>query len=337
MGKNISITLFGESHGKGVGALITGMLPHIPVDAVAIDRALARRRPRGDYATARREPDPWDILSGTYKGKTTGDPIAIWIPNKDVKSEDYDNMPYRPGHGDYTAHVKSFGADDPRGGGYRSGRLTAPLVVAGALANTLLEKQNIKITSKITEIGGETDPLKQKKALEQAKKEGDSLGGILHLTIAGVPAGMGGPREASAQSALAHALYAVGAVKSVAFGAGEDAARLKGSENNDPYIEEKGEIKTASNHAGGILSGITTGEPIEITVAVKPTPSISKPQHTVDREGKNTVLEITGRHDTAIVGRIPVVLESAAALTILDLWIERQKEIALREKTGERL
>ena len=336
MGKNITITLFGESHGKGVGALITGMLPHIPVDAVAIDRALARRRPRGDYATARREPDPWDILSGTYKGKTTGDPIAIWIPNKDVKSEDYDNMPYRPGHGDYTAHVKSFGADDPRGGGYRSGRLTAPLVVAGALANTLLEKQNIKITSRITEIGGETDPVKQKKALEQAKKEGDSLGGILHLTITGVPVGMGGPREASAQSALAHALYAVGAVKSVAFGAGDTAARLKGSENNDLYIEEKGQIKTASNHAGGILSGITTGEPIEITVAVKPTPSISKPQHTVDREGKNTVLEITGRHDTALVGRIPVVLESAAALVILDLWMERQKEIALYEKTGER-
>ena len=337
MGKNISITLFGESHGKGVGALITGMLPHIPVDAVAIDRALARRRPRGDYATARREPDPWDILSGTYKGKTTGDPIAIWIPNKDVKSEDYDNMPYRPGHGDYTAHVKSFGADDPRGGGYRSGRLTAPLVVAGAIANTVLEKQNIKITSKITEIGGETDPHKQKKALEEAKREGDSLGGILHLTIAGVPEGMGGPREASAQSALAHALYAVGAVKSVAFGAGVAAARLKGSENNDPYIEEKGQIKTASNRAGGILSGITTGNPIEITVAVKPTPSISKPQHTVDREGNNTVLEIAGRHDTAIVGRIPVVLESAAALTILDLWIERQKEIALVEKIGERL
>ena len=337
MGKNITITLFGESHGKGVGALLTGMPPHIPVDDAAIDAALARRRPRGDYATPRREPDPWDILSGTYKGKTTGDPIAIWIPNKDVKSEDYDNMPYRPGHGDYTAHVKSFGADDPRGGGYRSGRLTAPLVVAGALASTLLEKQNIKITSKITEIGGETDPLMQKKALEQAKREGDSLGGILHLTISGVPAGMGGPREASAQSALAHVLYAVGAVKSVAFGAGEDAARLKGSENNDPYIEEKGQIKTASNRAGGILSGITTGEPIEITVAVKPTPSISKPQHTVDREGNNTVLEIAGRHDTAIVGRIPVVLESAAALTILDLWIERQKEIALVEKIGERL
>ena len=336
MGKNISITLFGESHGKGVGALITGMLPHIPVDAVAIDRALARRRPRGDYATARREPDPWDILSGTYKGKTTGDPIAIWIPNNDVKSEDYDNMPYRPGHGDYTAHVKSFGADDPRGGGYRSGRLTAPLVVAGAIANTVLEKQNIKITSKITEIGGETDPHKQKKALEEAKREGDSLGGILHITVTGVPAGMGGPREASAQSALAHALYAVGAVKSVAFGAGDTAARLKGSENNDLYIEEKGQIKTASNHAGGILSGITTGDAIEITVAVKPTPSISKPQHTVDREGKNTALEITGRHDIAIVGRIPVVLESAAALTILDLWIERQKEIALVEKIGER-
>ncbi|MFR9296277.1 MAG: chorismate synthase, partial [Aedoeadaptatus pacaensis] len=277
-----------------------------------------------------------DILSGTYRGKTTGDPIAIWIPNKDVKSEDYENMPYRPGHGDYTANVKSFGADDPRGGGYRSGRLTAPLVVAGSLASTLLEKQNIKITSRIAEIGGETDPLKQKKALEQAKKEGDSLGGMVHITIIGAPAGMGGPREASAQSALAHALYAVGAVKSVAFGAGEDAARLKGSENNDPYIEEKGQLKTARNHAGGILSGITTGEPIEITVAVKPTPSISKPQHTVDRQGKNTALEIKGRHDTAIVGRIPVVLESAVALTMLDLWIERQKEIALYEKTGEK-
>ena len=336
MGKNISITLFGESHGKGVGALLTGMPPHIPVDHAAIERALARRRPADQYATTRKEPDPWDILSGTYMGKTTGDPIAIWIPNKDVKSEDYEDMPYRPGHGDYTARVKSFGADDPRGGGYRSGRLTAPLVVAGALANTLLEQQNIHVTSKITEIGGETDPLMQKKALEQAKNQGDSLGGMVHLTITGVPAGMGGPREHSAQSALAHALYAVGAVKSVAFGAGEEAARLKGSENNDPYIEEKGKIKTTTNNAGGTLSGITTGEPIEITVAVKPTPSISKPQHTVDREGKNTALEITGRHDIALVRRIPVVLESAAALAVLDLWCERQKEIALYEKTGEK-
>lgn len=336
MGKNITITLFGESHGKGVGALLTGMPPHIPVDEVAIERALARRRPGGDYATPRREPDPWVILSGTYMGKTTGDPIAIWIPNKDVKSEDYQDMPYRPGHGDYTAQVKSFGADDPRGGGYRSGRLTAPLVVAGAIANTLLEKQNIKITSRITEIGGQTDPLMQEKVLEQAKNQGDSLGGMVHITVTGAPAGMGGPREHSAQSALAHALYAVGAVKSVAFGAGEKAARLKGSENNDPYIEEKGKIKTTTNHAGGSLSGITTGEPMEITVAVKPTPSISKPQHTVDRQGKNTALEIAGRHDTAIVGRIPVVLESAAALTILDLWCERQKEIALYEETGEK-
>ena len=336
MGKNITITLFGESHGKGVGALLTGMPPHIPVEVAAIERALARRRPRGDYATTRKEPDPWDILSGTYMGKTTGDPIAIWIPNKDVKSEDYEDMPYRPGHGDYTARVKSFGADDPRGGGYRSGRLTAPLVVAGAIANTLLERQNITITSRITEIGGETDPHKQEKALEEAKKQGDSLGGMVHITITGAPAGMGGPREASAQSALAHALYAVGAVKSVAFGAGEDAARLKGSENNDPYIEEKGKIKTASNHAGGTLSGITTGESIEITVAVKPTPSISKPQHTVDRQGKNTEIEITGRHDIAVVRRIPVVLESAAALAVLDLWMERQKEIALYEKTGEK-
>ena len=336
MGKNITITLFGESHGKGVGALLTGMPPHIPVDDAAIECALARRRPGDDYDTARKEPDPWDILSGTYKGKTTGDPIAIWIPNIDVKSEDYDNMPYRPGHGDYTAHVKSFGADDPRGGGYRSGRLTAPLVVAGAIANTLLERQNIHIASKITEIGGETEPMKQEKALEQAKKQGDSLGGIVHITVTGAPVGMGGVRETSAQSTLAHAIYAVGAVKSVAFGAGADAARLKGSQNNDPYIEEKGKIKTTSNHAGGILSGITTGEPIEITVAVKPTPSIKKTQHTVDRQGNNTALEITGRHDTAVIRRIPVVLESAVALTLLDLWCERQKEIALNEKIGEK-
>lgn len=335
MGKNIRITLFGESHGKGVGALITGLPPHIPVDEAAIDRALARRRPSGHYDTTRKEPDPWEILSGTYLGKTTGDPLAIWIPNKDTKSQDYEHMPYRPGHGDYTAHVKTFGADDPRGAGHRSGRLTAPLVAAGAIAASFLEKQNIRITSRITEIGGEQSPAAQEKALIKAKQEKDSLGGIVRLTITGVPIGLGGTRDASAQSTLAHALYAVGAVKSVAFGAGEGAARLKGSQNNDPYIEENGTVRTTTNRAGGILGGIITGDAIEITVAVKPTPSIGKKQHTVDRKGRNTELEIKGRHDTALVRRIPPVLEAAAAIAILDLWIERQKEIALNQIIGE--
>lgn len=335
MGKNISITLFGESHGKGVGALITGLPPHIPVDEAAIDRALARRRPSGHYDTTRKEPDPWEILSGTYGGKTTGDPLAIWIPNKDTKSQDYEHMPYRPGHGDYTAHVKTFGADDPRGAGHRSGRLTAPLVAAGAIAADFLKTQNINIASRVTEIGGEQSLAAQEKALIKAKEEKDSLGGIVRLTITGAPAGLGGHRGASAQNALAHALYAVGAVKSVAFGAGEGAARLKGSQNNDPYIEEKGTVHTTTNNAGGILGGITTGDAIEITVAVKPTPSIGKKQHTVDREGKNTELEIKGRHDTALVRRIPPVLEAAAAIAILDLWIERQKEIALHQIIGE--
>ena len=335
MGKNIRITLFGESHGKGVGALITGLPPHIPVDEAAIDRALARRRPSGHYDTTRKEPDPWEILSGTYLGKTTGDPLAIWIENKDTKSQDYEHMPYRPGHGDYTAHIKTFGADDPRGAGHRSGRLTAPLVAAGAIAADFLKTQNINITSRVTEIGGEESPAAQEKALEKAKQEKDSLGGIVRLTITGAPAGLGGTRDASAQSALAHALYAVGAVKSVAFGAGEGAARLKGSQNNDPYIEENGVVRTTSNRAGGILGGITTGDAIEITVAVKPTPSIGKKQHTVDREGRNTELEIKGRHDTALVRRMPPVLEAAAAIAILDLWIERQKEIALHQIIGE--
>lgn len=335
MGKNISITLFGESHGKGVGALITGLPPHIPVDEAAIEAALARRRPSGHYDTTRKEPDPWEILSGTYLGKTTGDPLAIWIPNKDTKSQDYEHMPYRPGHGDYTAHVKTFGADDPRGAGHRSGRLTAPLVAAGAIAADFLKTQNINITSRVTEIGGEQSPAAQENALIKAKQEKDSLGGIVALTITGVPIGLGGTRDASAQSTLAHALYAVGAVKSVAFGAGEGAARLKGSQNNDPYIEENGTVRTTTNRAGGILGGITTGDAIEIAVAVKPTPSIGKKQHTVDREGRNTELEIKGRHDTALVRRIPPVLEAAAAIAILDLWIERQKEIALHQIIGD--
>ena len=336
MGKNIRITLFGESHGKGVGALITGLPPHIPVNDDAIEKALAERRPKDPFATARVEPDPWEILSGTYKGKTTGDPVAIWIPNKDTKSQDYDAMPFRPGHGDYTAHIKTFGADDPRGAGHRSGRLTAPLVAAGAIAQDILKTQNIHITTEITEIGGETDREKQNAALKKAKEEKDSLGGIVRLTIKGAPIGLGGPGENSAQAALARALYTIGGVKSVAFGAGEKAARLKGSQNNDPYIEEKVKIHTTSNHAGGILGGITTGEAIEITVAVKPTPSIGKKQHTVDRAGQNTTVEIGGRHDTAIVRRIPAVLKAAAALEILDLWIERQKEIALHQILGEK-
>ena len=335
MGKNITITLFGESHGKGVGALITGLPPHIPVDEAAIEAALARRRPGGRYDTTRKEPDPWEILSGTYLGKTTGDPLAIWIPNKDTKSQDYENMPYRPGPSDYTAHVKTFGADDPRGAGHRSGRLTAPLVAAGAIVRSFLETQNIHITSGVTEIGGEQSPAAQEKALEKAKEEKDSLGGIVRLTITGAPAGLGGPRENSAQSALAHALYAVGAVKSVAFGAGEGAARLKGSQNNDPYIEENGIVRTTSNNAGGILGGITTGDAIEITVAVKPTPSIGKVQHTVNRKREEVEYAIEGRHDTALVLRIPVALESAAAFVVADSLIAAWGDIGFREMKRE--
>lgn len=334
-GKNITLTLFGESHGKGVGALITGLPAGEPVDEHSIACAMNRRKRGGTYATPRKEPDTVNILSGIYNGHTTGAPLALWIENKNQKSDDYENMPFRPGHADYTAHVKYKGFDDPRGGGHFSGRLTAPLTAAGDILIQILNRRGITITSEITTVGGEKDGEKIKAKLEEAKQTQDSLGGTVDLAIKGVPKGIGGPRFESLQSQLAAALYGVGAVKSVAFGSGEEASRKKGSEQNDPYYIEENNIRTKTNNAGGILGGITNGEDILIHVAVKPTPSIGKTQHTVNRKGEAVDYAIQGRHDTAIVLRIPVALESAAAFAIADALVSAKGDIGFREMKRE--
>lgn len=334
-GKNITLTLFGESHGKGVGALVTGLPAGETVDQDAIKSAMSRRKRGGPYVTSRTEPDDVNILSGVYKGRTTGAPLTLWIENKNQKSEDYEDMPFRPGHADYTAHVRYGGYDDPRGGGYFSGRLTAPLTAAGNILIQILNRRGINITSKIEEIGGEREPEIIKAVLEEAKKTEDSVGGIVTISIKGAPAGVGGPRFHSLQSELARALYGVGAVKSVAFGSGEEASRLKGSEQNDPYYIEENRIRTETNNAGGILGGITNGEEIAIRVAVKPTPSIGKAQHTVNRKGEEVEYAIEGRHDTALVLRIPVALESAAAFAVADSLIAAWGDIGFREMKRE--
>lgn len=336
LGERIQLTLFGESHGAGVGALITGMIPGVAIDEEAIAREMARRSPGNKFATSRRERDRVEFLSGVYRGYTTGSPLALWIKNGDARSEDYENIPFRPGHADYPYHVKYGGYDDPRGGGHASGRLTAPLVAAGSIAKSLLAGRGITVESAVEEVGGFRERAEILSALEEAKSAGDSLGGIVALKIAGVPTGLGGPRFHSLQGKLAHALYGVGAVKSVAFGAGEDAARAKGSENNDPYILEGGEIRAAKNDAGGVLGGVATGEDIAIRVAVKPTPSIGKSQKSVDRKGREVNFALGGRHDVAVVLRIPVALEAAAAFALLDALVAFEDERAFLERVSDR-
>lgn len=317
IGRKMQLTVFGESHGKGVGALITGLPPGHRINPAAIDREMAHRKP-GAYGTPRKEPDPWEILSGIYRGHTTGMPLAIWVPNLDPRPDDYTDMPFRPGHADYTAHIKYRGAEDPRGGGHFSGRLTAPLVAAGAILKDILKPLGVTVTSNVAAVGGKSDPKEIQAALARAKAEKDSLGGIVDLCIAGVPAGIGGPRFRGLESGLSAAYFALGAVKGVSFGAGFDAANKKGSENNDPFRIKSGAVVTETNHAGGILGGIATGSDIVAHIAVKPTPTIGKEQNTVDRSGKEISFAATGRHDIAIVLRIPVALEAMSALVILD-------------------
>ena len=351
-GNSVSVTISGESHGAALVAVLSGLAPGIPVDEDFIAAQLTKRRPAGAISTARREADKFEILSGVFGGFTTGTPVTILIPNENTVSKDYSEIASsaRPGHADYAAQCKYHGFQDYRGGGHFSGRVTAALVAAGAIALSALGRKGIKIGTHVASCGGVRDRAfgnldedidllnsegfavlddeagkKMEEAILAARENLDSVGGVLETAVTGVPAGVGEPFFDSVESRLAHILFSIPAIKGVEFGSGFAMADMRGSEANDPFgIDESGKIYTKTNHNGGINGGITNGAPIVFRCAVKPTPSVARPQETVDFiKNEEKILEIHGRHDPAIVHRARVVVDSAAALALCDLLAER--------------
>ena len=345
-GSSVSVTLFGESHGNMIGAVLDGLAPGIAVDEAYIAQQLLLRRPQGKTSTSRQEPDPFQIVSGVYQGRTTGTPVCILIPNLNVRSADYAELGNlaRPGHADLAARFKYHGFEDRRGGGHFSGRLTAPLVAAGSIALTALKNKGIVIGSHIKKCAGVEDrdfcdlqadiaSLNQKRfavldiekekemirSIEAAAAEKNSVGGILETAVIGLPAGIGEPWFDTLEGVLAHALFSVPAVKGVEFGAGFKFADLTGKDANDALCNNEGTIVSLKNQNGGVNGGISNGMPLLFRCAVKPTPSIGLPQQTVDMAtGENAKIEIKGRHDPAIVHRARVVVDSIAALVLCD-------------------
>lgn len=314
-------TIFGESHGAAIGVTLEGVPPGIDLDMDFIAAEMARRAPgQNAMSTARKEKDEPQLLSGVFEGKTTGAPLCAVIYNTDTRSKDYAklrNLP-RPGHADYTGFVRYEGCNDYRGGGHFSGRLTAPLVFAGAVAKLVLREMGITVSGRISNVAGILDPGAQEMeaAILAAKADLDSVGGRIRCTVEGLPAGLGSPDfGCNVEGIFSQYLFAVPAVKAVGFGIGERFAHLRGSEANDPFYMDGDQVKTRTNHSGGVNGGITNGMPVEFEVTIRPTPSIAQTQHTVDlAAGTDARLEITGRHDPCIVPRAVPVIEAAAAL-----------------------
>ena len=325
-GNNVSITLFGESHGEALGAVLDGMASGIEVDEEFIRNQLALRRPKGQISTPRVEEDNFKILSGVYEGKTTGTPICIVIPNENTKSKDYGEMRFkmRPSHADFAANQKYHGFEDFRGGGHFSGRITAGIVAVGAIAISALESKNIKIESYISRLGGISNPTDIEGIILDAKVKCDSVGGVIETVVSGMPAGEGEPWFDSMEGVLSHAMFSIPAVKGVEFGAGFSIADMKGSEANDPIRNENGKIITETNNNGGINGGITNGMPIIFRTAIKPTPTIAREQSTIDiRDNSNTTILAGGRHDPCIVHRAQVVIDSITAIVLCDMLSAR--------------
>jgi len=353
-GTTFRVTTWGESHGRAVGAVVDGCPAGLDLSEEDVQRELDRRRPGySTVSTARREEDRAEILSGLFEGKTTGTPISILIWNKDAQPGAYDLLRDRPrpGHADLT-YLARYGIRDHRGGGRSSGRETVGRVAAGAVAKKLLAGEGIEVAGYVRELGGirgelqeswdisslregaEKNPIRcpdQRAAaemiqtLEEVRKGGDSLGGVVEIVAAGVPPGLGEPVFDKLDGDLARALMGIGAVKAVEIGAGMEAARMRGSESNDPIIPGTGGPDFETNNAGGILGGISTGSPIIIRIAVKPTPSISRSQRTVDLlTGEAAEIEIKGRHDPAIPPRIVPVAEAMVALVLADHLLRRR-------------
>ena len=335
--------IFGESHGPAVGVALEGVPAGIPLDLEAVAAEMARRAPgQGPLTTARKEADRVEVLSGLFEGKTTGAPLAMVIRNSDQHSQDYEAIRYtpRPSHGDYAGFIRSQGCQDYRGGGHFSGRLTAPLVAAGAVAKQVLARHGVWVGAHISSIYGVTDasledeealravaaksfPVlddakgeEMRQAILEAKNEGDSVGGAVECAVFGLPAGLGAPDfGCNVEGIFAQYLFAVPAVKGVDFGAGVAFSLMRGSEANDPFEVRDGQVVTRTNHAGGINGGITNGMPVTFEVTIRPTPSIALPQESVDlRTGEEVEMEIKGRHDPCIVPRAVPVIEAAAAL-----------------------
>ena len=322
IGNSLTVTLFGESHGKAIGAVLDGMPSGIKVDEEYIASQLTRRRPKDALSTPRQEKDEFSILSGVFEGRTTGTPICITIPNADTHSSDYGEMQYkmRPSHADYTANCRYNGFQDYRGGGHFSGRITAALVAAGALIIPALNKKGIYVSTNILSIAGETVEEKRNEKILAAKSEGDSVGGVLETAITGVPAGVGEPWFDTVEGMISHAIFSVPAVKGIEFGLGFNFADKKGSEANDQMYADGDSVKCYTNNNGGVMGGITNGMPIVFRTVIKPTPTISKEQKTVDISTmQNTTIAARGRHDPCIVHRASVVVESVAALVIADM------------------
>ncbi len=326
-GQRYRFTIFGQSHAPAVGVTIEGLPAGFTPDRDKLAAFLARRAPgKGAYSTTRKEEDVPEFVSGLAEGHTCGAPVTVLIRNTNARSGDYANLVRvpRPGHADYAAAVKYGESRDVAGGGQFSGRLTAPLCVAGGLALQLLEREGIRIEAQILSIGGYTNPEEMEGALAQAKERGDSLGGVIECQCTGIPAGLGEPMFGGMENRIAQAVFAIPAVKGVEFGAGFAAAAMKGSENNDPfYYDEIGAIRTRTNHAGGILGGITSGMPVVFRAAFKPTPSIGLEQDSVDLvTHKNVKLVVQGRHDPCIVLRAVPCVEAAAAAAVYDALLE---------------
>lgn len=310
-------TIFGESHGPAVGVLIQNIPAGLPVDGELIHADLLRRKASGALATGRHEPDEVELLAGVYQGRTTGDVLVAVLRNRDVRSGDYAALrdTPRPGHADYAAFVRSDGCNDYRGGGRFSGRLTAPLTVAGSLAKTFLKTLDITVNAVVLE----EEALRRRAA--KARENGDSVGGQIRCTVSGVPAGLGGPDwRDTVESEISRHVFAIPAVKAIGFGEGEGFAALHGSEANDAFRTDGSRVFTETNHAGGINGGISNGMDIVFTATFRPTPSIAKPQETVDlARMENTTVTVGGRHDSCVALRAAPVVEAAAALAICRL------------------
>lgn len=357
-GQTLKLSVFGQSHGPAIGMTLDGIPAGLPIHTETLHRFLSRRAPGNTpYSTSRKEADIPEFLSGIVKGHTCGAPITAVILNRDSRREDYlETMDTpRPGHADYTAHIKYGGYEDHAGGGHFSGRLTASLCIAGGLCIQWLEDMGIHIAAHISSIKGIQDKMldrispnlnsistdfpvigkeqgiQMRQAIEHAKENGDSVGGTVTCAITGIPAGVGEPIFDGVESKLAQILYSIPAMKALEFGAGNQLSQMKGSESNDPFTISNGQIVTITNHSGGIIGGITNGMPVIFKCTFKPTPSISLTQHTVSlKEMTPRNLQIHGRHDPCIVPRAVPVVEAAAAIAIYDLILSNSQ---LKERT----
>ena len=353
LGEKIKLSVFGESHGEAIGCVIDGLPAGKALDMEMIQKEMDKRAPgRDKSATARKEPDEPQILSGVLNGTTTGAPLAMIIKNTNTSSGEYGNLKYvpRPGHSDYPAYVKYSGFNDIRGGGHFSGRLTAPLVFAGAIAKQLLADRGITVGAHILQIGSVSDKpfdknnitaqmlnelssdffatistekeMEMRAVIESARLQGDSVGGVIECAAVGLPVGVGSNMFSTVEGRLSYALFGIPAVKGVQFGAGFDFAAMRGSEANDPYENRNGAVCLKSNNNGGVLGGITNGAPLVFSVAVKPTASVAVAQDSVNLETlENEKLVVKGRHDPCIVPRAVAVVEAVCAFTLLDMMM----------------